>query len=127
VTATRRALVQVEGAVYSVWSIWAGLTLPVLIGVDAVRILGPDGRTVRHRKVGFSRRSIEYRHYLPELARKPQALRQVAEELVPALGDVYVRAWHHLVDVHGPKQAARIFAQVLWALEDWAATSSLVE
>jgi transposase len=118
VTATRRALVQVEGGVYSVWSIWAGLTLPVLVGVDAVRILGPDGRTVRHRKVGFGRRSIDYRHYLPELARKPQALRQVAEELVPALGDVYVRAWHHLADVHGPKQAARIFAQILRALED---------
>jgi hypothetical protein len=28
-----------------------------------------------------------------------------------------VRAWRHLVDEHGPKQAARVFAQVVQAVE----------
>jgi transposase len=115
VTATRRALVQVEGATYSVWSRWAGLTLTALVGVDALRIMGPEEQTVRHARVRFGQRQVDYRHYLPELARKPQALRQVADELVPALGETYVRAWRSLVDSHGPKQGARVLAQVLRA------------
>jgi hypothetical protein len=65
----------------------------------------------------FGGRSVDYRHYLPELGKKPQALRQVADELVQALGPTYVRAWRHLVDEQGPKQAARVFAQVVKAVE----------
>jgi hypothetical protein len=33
------------------------------------------------------RRAVRYRHYLAELAKKPQALRQVAQELVAELGE----------------------------------------
>lgn len=113
--ASRRALVKIDGATYSVWSTWSDLTLTALVGVDDVRISGPDAPTITHPRVRFGQRCIDYRHYLPELARKPQALRQVAEELVPALGDVYVRAWKALLDTHGPKQGARILAQVLRA------------
>jgi class 3 adenylate cyclase len=60
-------------------------------------------------------------HRLPELGRKPQALQQVAGELVQALGPAYARAWRHLVDDHGPKQAARVFAQVVQAVEEHGA------
>jgi transposase len=116
VTVTRRALVQLEGATYSVWSTWNRLTVTAHIGVDEVELVGPDGRHVRHPRMAFGRRSVDYRHYLPELARKPQALRQVASELVGVLGATYARAWQHLVDEHGPKQAARVFAQVLRAV-----------
>lgn len=49
------------------------------------------------------------------LAKKPQALRQVADELLPRLDARFQRAWAHLVDLHGPKQAARVMAQVLKA------------
>ena len=115
-TPTRRALVQVDGGLYSVWSTWAKLPVTVHIGVNEVAIVGPDTARVIHPRVGFGGKSVDYRHYLPELARKPQALRQVAHELLPKLREVYARAWTHLVDVHGPKQAARVFAQVLKAV-----------
>ena len=65
----------------------------------------------------LGQRSIDYRHYLSELARKPQALRQVAAELVRDLGAPFDAAWRLLVDRHGPKQAARIFAKVLVYVE----------
>lgn len=109
---SRRALVQLEGGAYSVWSRWAGLDVTAYVGVDTVELVGPDDRVV-HPRVAFGQRSVDYRHYLPELVKKPQALRQVAEELIPRLGETYARTWRHLVEVHGPKQAARVFAQVL--------------
>src|SRR5262249_17926343 len=62
-------------------------------------------------------RSIDYRHYLRELARKPQAVRQVAAELVRDLGAPFDTAWRALVDAHGPREAARIFAKVLGHVE----------
>ena len=113
-TVSRRALVQLAGGTYSVWSRWAGLEITAKVGVDHVELIGPDGQLV-HPRATFGKRSVDYRHYLPELSRKPQALRQVASELLPRLGEVYAATWRHLVDQHGPKQAARIFAQVLKA------------
>ena len=107
---------QVDGGLYSVWSTWAKLPVTVYVGVNEVAIVGPDAVRVVHLRVGFGGKSVDYRHYLPELARKPQAIRQVAHELLPRLGEVYARAWKHLVEVHGPKQAARAFAQVLKAV-----------
>jgi transposase len=114
---TRRSLVVLEGASYSVWCRWAGLAVTAQLGVDEIVLIGPDGR-VAHPRKGFGQRSIDYRHYLPELAKKPQALRQVVDELLPRLNDTYRRAWTHLVDEHGPKQAARAFAQVMKAVVD---------
>ena len=66
----------------------------------------------------FGERSIDYRHYVRELAKKPQAVRQVAAELMRDLGPSRSpRAWRSLVDAHGPKQAARVFAKVLAHVE----------
>jgi hypothetical protein len=72
---------------------------------------------VRHHRKRFGERSIDYRHYVRELARKPQAVRQVAAELIRDLGPSFAAAWRSLVDAHGPKQAARIFAKVLGHIE----------
>jgi hypothetical protein len=109
---SRRALVKIDGAVYSVWSRWAGLDVTVYAGVDEIAIVGPDDR-VTHQRARFGGRVVDYRHYIPELARKPQAVRQVADGLTRDLGAPYDALWRHLVDLHGPKQAARVFAKVL--------------
>ena len=118
VSVSRRSLVRVEGAVYSAPSRWAGLDVTAYVGVDAITLVGAAGERVRHVRQRFGRRAVDYRHYLPELARKPAAVRQVADELVPTLGEPYTEAWQRLVDVHGPKQAARVFAHVLGAIVD---------
>lgn len=111
-----RSLVSIEGAVYSVPCEWAGLDVTAHVGVDFVEIVGRDG-TVHHARKRFGERSINYRHYVRELSRKPQAVRQVAAELVRDLGPTYAATWRSLVDAHGPKQAARIFAKVLGHVE----------
>ena len=51
-------------------------------------------------------------------SRQAQALRQVADELIAALDEPFAAAWRLLVDRHGPKQAARLFAQVLRTIEE---------
>jgi len=117
VSVSSRSLVKVDGATYSVWSEWARRDVTVYAGVDEVSLVfRGDKRVVVHPRQPFGRRSVDYRHYLRELAHKPQALRQVADELIVALGEPYAAAWRLLVDQHGPKQAARIFAQVLQAI-----------
>ena len=75
-TVSPRALVRLEGAVYSVWTRWVGLDLIVRTGATAVTLVGRDGLCVTHPRKRFGERSIDYRHYLAELARKPQAVRR---------------------------------------------------
>lgn len=112
---SRRSLAKVEGAYYSVPCRWAGLQVTAYAGIDRVDLVGPDGVASNPRQP-FGGRSVDYRHYLPELARKPQALRQVAGSLVAQLGEPFAGAWRLLVDAHGPKEAARIFTRVLDAV-----------
>jgi hypothetical protein len=45
-------------------------------------------------------------------------VRQVADELIRDLGEPFATTWRLLVDERGPKQAARVFAQVLGAVVD---------
>lgn len=111
-----RALVSLEGATYSVPCAWAGLDITAYVGVDDVTLVGPSGH-VTHARGRFGEKIIDYRHYVPELAKKPQAVRQVASKLLGDLGPVYQKAWRALVDEHGPKQAARLFAKVLGHVE----------
>jgi transposase len=115
---TRRSLVSLHGAVYSVWTDWVKLSVKAYVGVDQVEIVGPDGRRVAHPRQPCGGRSVDYRHYLPELAKKPQAVRQVADELIRDLGTPFDVLWRQLVDERGPKQAARIFAHVLRAVTE---------
>jgi transposase len=115
-TPTRRCLIRVDGAYYSVWSEWYGRDVRAYVGVDDVTIVGPDARRVVHPRQRFGGKSVDYRHYLPELAKKPQAVRQVVDELLRDLGAPYDALWRSLVDEQGPKQAARVFARVLGAV-----------
>ncbi len=109
---SRSALVKAEGALYSVPSAWKRLEVTVLVGAEDVRILN-RGETVVHARQRFGGKSVQYRHYLSELSRKPQALRQVAPELLAELGAPYDELWRRLVDRYGPLEAARQFARVL--------------
>ncbi len=92
VGASRRSLVTVEGASYSVPCEWSGLDVMAYVGPDDVEIVGPGGTRVVHLRKRFGERSIDYRHYVRELARKPQAVRQVAAELVRDLGEPFAAA-----------------------------------
>jgi transposase len=116
-TVTPRALVRLEGAAYSVWTRWAGLDLVVRVGPSTVTIVGRDGASVRHPRLRFGQRSIDYRHYLAELARKPQAVRQVLPDLLRDLGAPFPAIWDQLHAAHGPRDAARLFAKVLGQLD----------
>lgn len=115
VSVSSKAIVQVERAQYSVPSTWARLEATVFLGVDEVEIVCRDERVIfpRDRKRG---KRIRYRHYLRELSRKPQAVRQVAPELVGELGEPFDRFWNLLVKTHGPLEAARVFSRVLAAV-----------
>lgn len=118
VSVSSRSLVKVEGAAYSVWSTWARRDVTVYAGVEEITLTTRDDeRVVVHPRQPFGGRAVDYRHYLRELAQKPQALRQVADELIDALDEPFAAAWRMLVDQHGPKQAARVFAQVLHAIQ----------
>ncbi|RMF18657.1 MAG: IS21 family transposase [Deltaproteobacteria bacterium] len=114
-TVSRSALVKVAGAVYSVPSAWKSLDATAYLGANAVRIVC-RGEQVCYERQRFGGKVVRYRHYLDELSRKPQALRQVAPELLAELGEPYGRFWRLLVDVYGPREAARVFARVIGAV-----------
>jgi hypothetical protein len=109
--------VRLEGAVYSVPCRWAGLDLVARTGATTVTIIGKDGTRIPHPRKRCGQRSIDYRHYLPELARKPQAVRQVLPELLHDLGDPFPAVWAHFHAAHPDREAARLFAKVLGQIE----------
>ena len=76
------------------------------------------GESVIHPRVGFGRRRVVYRHYLPELSRKPQAVRQIAPELLAELGEPWGSLWQLLAAAHGQLEAARVLAKLLGTLEE---------
>ena len=116
-TVTPRALVRLEGAYYSVPTRWAGLDLVVRTGATTVTIVGRTGTRIQHPRLRFGQRSIDYRHYLSELARKPQAVRQVLPDLLRDLGAPFPAIWDQLHAAHGPRDAARLLAKVLGHLD----------
>lgn len=113
---SRRALVCVEGAHYSVRSRWAGLHVTARVWPGRVEVVGPDG-SVEHPRKKRGERSVDYRHFLPELARKPNAVRQVAHRLVDDLGEPWPLVWQRLVEAYGELRAARLFAELLRGVE----------
>ena len=112
-----RALARIEGAFYSVPCQWAGLDLTTWIGPTTVTIVGRDGQRIVHPRLRFGARAIDYRHYLPALATKPQAVRQVLPELLRDVGAPLPAVWAHLLEAHGPRDAARVLAKILGHLE----------
>jgi transposase len=117
VTVSPRALVRVEGAWYSVPCRWAGLDLVARVGARTLTIVGRDGALIEHRRKRFGQRSVDYRHYLPELAKKPQAVRQVLPELLGDLGEPFPAVWAALHAAHPDREAARLFAKILGQIE----------
>ncbi len=117
VSISSKSTVQMEGATYSVSSGWARLEATAYVGVEDIRLVcrGETEVIPRQRRGG---KRISYRHYLPELARKPQAVRQVAPELVAELGEPYGRLWSLLVGRYGSREAARVLSRVLGAMVD---------
>jgi transposase len=117
VPVSSKSTVQIEGATYSVSSGWARLEATAYVGVEDIRLVcrGETEVVPRQRRGG---KRISYRHYLPELARKPQAVRQVAPELVAELGEPYGRLWSLLVGRYGSREAGRVLSRVLGAVVD---------
>jgi len=105
------ATTAIAGGIYSVPSRWCGQTIDLFVGIDTVTLALGD-ETVSHRRVAFGGRSIDYRHLLLPLSRKPQALRQVATELVAQFGDPWPALWDALRSLHSPDEieAARRLA-----------------
>jgi transposase len=117
VPVSSKATVQIGGAIYSVSSGWARLEATAYVGVEDIRLVcrGETEVLPKQRRGG---KRISYCHYLPELAKKPQAVRQVAPELVAELGEPYGRLWSLLVGRYGAREAARVLSRVLGAVVD---------
>jgi transposase len=115
VSVSSQSTVRLEGALYSLPSHWARLDATAYVGVDQVRIVC-RGETMTYPKVDRGEKRICYRHYLRELAKKPQAVRQVAPELTAELGEPFQRLWKLLEETHGGKEAGRVMAKVLQAV-----------
>lgn len=110
-----KATVQVAGALYSVPSTWARLEATAYVGVEDIKLVcRGEVRVVPRVRPG--QRVVRYRDYLPELARKPQAVRQVASQLIEELGGPWVTLWELLVSTHGEREAARVLSRVLLAV-----------
>jgi transposase len=117
VSVSRRSVVRIEAAQYSVPSRWAGLEATAHVGVETIR-LSCRGEEVELSRQRRGTRAIRYRHYLPELAKKPQAVRQVAPELTAELGEPYGQLWEVLVGRHGAMEAARLLSRIVGAIVD---------
>lgn len=115
VDSDRSSRVRVGGARYSVPSQWALCEVEARLGVDEVE-LRCRGQAVTAPRQPRGGQYIDYRHYLPELRKKPQAARQVMPAMLAQFGEPFGRLWRLLVDVHGPADAARVFARVLGAV-----------
>ncbi len=61
---------------------------------------------------------VRYSHYFEEWARNPQAVRQVALELLAELGPANRKLWQMLELRHGALEAPRLFAKLLSVVAD---------
>ena len=113
--ANRQSLITHDQATYSLPSHWKQLDVTAYVGPCDIRFICRD-EVVERRRVGPKEKQIQYTDYLSELSRKPQAVRQVAPELLKELGEPFGDLWKLLEDSHGGKEAGRIFAKVLSAV-----------
>jgi hypothetical protein len=88
------------------------LGCPIDAGIGGVLTFALGDQTASHPRVAFGGRSIDYQHLLVPLSRKPQALRQVASELVAQFGDPWPALWDALRSLYSPDEieAARRLA-----------------
>ena len=85
---------------------WARLDATAYLGVDDVRITFMS-ESVTHPQARFGTRRVRYRHYLPELARKPHAVRQVALKSITELDVPWSGQRGLLCGTHGELQGSR--------------------
>jgi transposase len=117
VSVSRRSTVRIEGATYSVPSQWASLRATAYVGVEDIKLVC-RGQTEIYPRERKGAKKIRYRHYLSELARKPQAVRQVVPELIGELGEPYGKLWEMLGERYGEKEASRVLSRILGAVVD---------
>ncbi len=117
ISISRSSTTTIGGALYSLPQRWARLDAMAYIGVGNIRFVCRGEEILRERAMRNGRR-IVYRDYMRELSRKPQAVRQVAPELVAELGQPYGRLWRLLERTHGAQKASRVLAGVLGAIHD---------
>jgi len=117
ISISRQAMIQLDGARYSVPSRWKSLEATVWVGVEDLRIVCL-GEEITVSRVEHGGRHVQYRHYLSDLAKKPQAVRQVAPELVAELGEPYGRLWQLLSTRYGAHDGARVLARIVGAISD---------
>lgn len=112
VTLRHHASLMLQGASYSVPSRWCGGEMEVRIGTETVVFARGKDDEVTHPRMPFGGRSVDYRHLLQPLSIKPQALRQVAHELVAQFGAPWPALWAALRTRHSPDEieAARRLA-----------------
>ena len=103
VRASRQATVQLGGATYSVPSRWKSLDIHALVGASDITFTCRD-EEYRCDLVRPGQRLVRYAHYFEELSRKPQAVRQVAPELLAELGPAYRKLWRMLELRHGARR-----------------------
>lgn len=114
-TASRKSLVVIDRETYSLPSHWQSLEVTAYLGATDVRFVCREEIAVRERP-SRHQANIQYRDYLGELSRKPQAVRQVAPELLAELGAPWKTLWRLLEATHGGREAARIVARMLAAI-----------
>jgi transposase len=115
VSVNKCSLVKVKGVQYSLPTTWARHKIMAYVGLETVEFRRHDHRIVRERG-RKGQKCIRYTDYLKELAVKPQAVRQVAPELVEELGEPYGRLWALLVNAYGDKDGAKVLAKILGAI-----------
>jgi transposase len=115
VKVSRQAMIELYGSRYSVPSRWQSLQATAYVGAQDIRV-ACCGEEVTVARMAPGGRNVDYRHYLPELSRKPQALRQVAPQLIRQLGAPFERLWELLAPRYGGLEAARWLARLLGAM-----------
>lgn len=117
ISISRSSTTTIEAVLYSLPERWARLDAMAYIGVGNIRFVC-RGEEIYRERAPRPGRMILYRDYLGELSRKPQAVRQVAPELVAELGEPYGGLWRLLERTHGAQKGARVLAGVLGAIGD---------
>jgi len=115
VKASRSALVKLDKAYYSVPSKYACLEITAHVRSLEI-VLCAGGESITHPRLVFGK-SVNYRHFLRELSKKPNAIRQVAPELLRQLGAPFDAFWNRLVTLHGIHRTSRLFADMLALIE----------
>ena len=115
---TASSTITVLGARYSVPTTWARSCVELFVGPETLLIIH-RGESIVRQRINSGQHDIDYAaHYLRELSRKPNAVRQVATVLMEQLGDPFPALWASLVEKEGTANAARKMAHVLEALNE---------